>query len=138
MDVDSLFQDLPEWDSSSIRPASFTTELFAGVPKEVDGCSGLFASSNESLSSENYLFVTDLQERGFLKVNGEMVRLEREGYKLAEGAIIETYSGAGFRVEVDVRREAQLGEELWLYIGTVRVIRGREQQVLRVSGEVGC
>jgi hypothetical protein len=113
-------------------------DFLRSVPKEIDGCSGLYTLDSIATARHRYIFASDLQELAFISVSGRQIRLKKTGEKQLSGNSYRTvYQAEGYVVTL-VTSIKQTGDEVWLESGTIEIKKGKDKLVLKVHGESGC
>lgn len=112
-------------------------ETFTDLPPAIEGCSGLFSAAYDT-SKGNYIFVTDLQGKAWIKVNGTLLQLTRVSRNNKDSLIRETYKSENLTIAFTALLWQQIGDEVWLYEGDIFVSDGKEFDHILLTGEVGC
>jgi hypothetical protein len=56
-------------------------DYFAQLPKQIDGCSGLYTNDTTPLNKKKYLIITNLQDFAQIKVGGRKMDLNLSSQK---------------------------------------------------------
>lgn len=115
-------------------------EVF-GFPQEVQGCSCYFATDREEFVKQNYIYVDDFQQNGFIKVNGEQIKLEfnMKNEVLPEKNLNINLHNDLFKVNLKGKAVEEGEIETHLYKGTLTVEnKAGKKTVIPVYGECGC
>lgn len=115
-------------------------EVF-GFPQEVQGCSCYFATDREEFVKQNYIYVDDFQQNGFIKVNSEQIKLEfdRKNEVLPEKTLNINLHNDQFKVNLKGKAVEEGEIETHLYKGTLTVEnKAGKKTVIPVYGECGC
>lgn len=114
-------------------------DAFKNIPSEIDGCMGAYTYSTTPLANDRYIFVTDLQELGIIKINGRNIRLKKVNH-MAITAVSskDTYTGSGYTVILLIKGSKRTGDEVSEDIGTLEVSKGADKITIKVHGESGC
>lgn len=115
-------------------------EVF-GFPQEVQGCSCYFATDREEFVKQNYIYVDDYQQNGFIKINGERIKLEfdRKNEVLPEKTLNINLHNDQFKVNLKGKAVEEGEIETHLYKGTLTVEnKAGKKTVVAVYGECGC
>ena len=117
--------------------AAPSLDRFTDLPSAIEGCSGIFHLLEDS-SSNNYVFVMDLQGIAFIKMDGEMIKLTRTKKYNAERIIKESYSAGDLEVVIDLKETRQTGDEVWNYRGQL-ILKSKIGNVQKeIEGDIGC
>lgn len=121
------------------QASTIQLELLDGIPEQIDGCARLYTYDSIPLQAQQYLFVSNLQELAFVKINGRQIMLERlEQEQLSGGAYRYTYEGGGYKVILHIKAAKQTGEEVFYDTGTLEVWQEEKKVSVEVHGESGC
>ena len=112
-------------------------ESFPGIPREIDGCSGLFVSAQCELNCA-YLMVTDLQGKAFVQIDGRLVKCDLIKRNNNGKRILETFKAGALIITLEAEQYKQLGDELWEYRGTIQTGKEGKESIIAIKGEVGC
>lgn len=112
-------------------------ESFPGIPREIDGCSGLFVSAQCELNCA-YLMVTDLQGKAFVQIDGRLVKCDLIKRNNNGKRIHETFKAGAMIITLEAEQYKQLGDELWEYRGTIQTGKEGKESIIAIKGEVGC
>lgn len=114
-------------------------QAFNDLPEEIDGCSSLISENSTALRNHEYLYADNLQNIGYINIDGEMIKLTLdESDNNSDKEIITTGRNEDFEVKLDIRKSDQLDYQ-GSYFGTleVRTKDGRKYK-RTVFGECGC
>lgn len=118
---------------------SLKLDFFDKIPLQIDGCSELYTYDSTSLNSSKYIFVTNYQDLAFIKVNGKQIALKTISKKeLSNKNFVNIYKGSGYTVVLRTKTLKKSGDEVWLEGGTVEVVHGSDNLLIKVHGESGC
>jgi len=112
-------------------------ESFPGIPREIDGCSGLFVSAQCELNCA-YLMVTDLQGKAFIQIDGQLVKCDLIKRNNNGKRIHETFKAGEIIITLEAEQYKQLGDELWEYRGTIQIRNEGNESFITIKGEIGC
>ncbi len=112
-----------------------------GFPQEIQGCSCYFATDREQFVKQNYIYVDDYQQNGFIKINGKLFKLDydKKNEVLPEKALNINLHNNDYKVQLKgtVVEEGEI--ETALYKGTLTVeSKDGKKTVIPVYGECGC
>ncbi len=112
---------------------------FENIPDTIDGCSGVFATSEAAFNQKQFIFISNLQGLGMIKLNGEIVYLQMKSRTEGPGdAYKEEYEGNGLTIIIDITKVGVTGDELNSNEGSFTLRRGNETKVMQLFGETGC
>jgi hypothetical protein len=114
-------------------------DYFKETPSEIDGCSESFTYDSISLKHEKYIAITNLQKLAFIRVNGITIRLTLfEKKHPSDKEFISTYKCDGYTIIISTILGKQIADEEWLDSGTMKILKGNLQSVLKIHGVGGC
>lgn len=114
-------------------------DAFKNIPAEIDGCMGAYTYSTTPLANDKFIFITDLQELGIIRINGRNIRLKKVNHMaITSVSSKDTYTGSGYTVVLLIKGSKRTGDETSEDIGTVEVSKGAEKITIKVHGESGC
>lgn len=116
--------------------ASVLPEVFRQIPKEIQGCSGLYATDSAALAQGQYLFASDLQRAGFIQWKGKPVQVHQVANR-QEGRD-QTFRADSLEIQIIKGPSRQKGDELWNVEGVLYFRHGTTVDSVRVVGEEGC
>jgi hypothetical protein len=124
-------------------PASYAQTIkldaFKNIPTEIDGCMGAYTYSTTPIANDRYIFVTDLQELGIIKINGKYIRLKKVSHMaITSVSSKDTYTGSGYTVVLLIKGSKRTGDELSENVGTLDISKGADKITIKVHGESGC
>lgn len=123
----------------SATGAAIRLDLLNNIPEQIDGCSGLYTADTILLQQQQYLFVSNLQELAFVKINDRQITLKRiKEESLPKDAHRDTYEGGGYTVILHIKATKRTGDELFYHEGTLEVWQGEKKVTVKIHGESGC
>jgi hypothetical protein len=131
-------------DSNSAQVASVNEtegieiQTFSELPSVVDGCSGLF-SADTTLTSNNYVFVTNLKGIAFIKINNRLMELKLiRQTNIDEENVNELYANEEVEIDLKIKQIKKSGDELTDYQGVLIIRKGSQRKVVDIAGQIGC
>jgi hypothetical protein len=119
--------------------ASIKLDFFKSIPKVIDGCSGIYTYDTTRLKKERYIFISNVQDLGLIKVNGKTISLKMVSNKqLSKVSWKYVFKGSGYIITLTTQQVKQTGEEVSLESGTLEVINGANKLTTKIHGESGC
>lgn len=117
---------------------SLYLESFLAIPDTIDGCSEIFYEGDEKT---NFIFITNLQTFGIIKIKGNDYYLMKDitqNNSTKENAIIEEYSNEVFKIRLNLQKVNQL-DYLEFYEGKF-LFYNNDSLIIekKVKAEVGC
>ncbi|HEX2536463.1 MAG TPA: hypothetical protein VHK69_22125 [Chitinophagaceae bacterium] len=106
------------------------------MPKEIQGCSGVYAADEPALDKGRYLFVSDLQRAGYLRLKGVAVPMAL--VSSADEGRDRTYRSDSIEVRLKMGPPRVLGDEVWRNKGMLYIRVGNRADSVAVAGEEGC
>ena len=100
-----------------------------GFPEDVMGCTCYFSENEADFKAQKFIYV-DSYERNpaYISVDNKLIPVDAE-----DG------DGGGYEVILDIKKEVQLGSELYHREGTITVVHESGAVVTKpIYGECGC
>ncbi|HWJ29328.1 MAG TPA: hypothetical protein VNS32_22500 [Flavisolibacter sp.] len=114
-------------------------EYFTSIPKVIDGCSSTYTYDTTSLKKSQYIFISNIQDLGLIKVNGKTISLKMISNKQTSKATWkQVFKGSGYTITLTTKEIKQTGEEVTLEAGSLEVEYGTAKTIYKVHGESGC
>lgn len=122
------------------KSKGLTLETF-GFPQEIQGCSCYFATDREQFIKQNYIYVDDYQQNGYVKINGRQIKLkyDKKNEVLPEKSLNINLHSDDYKVNLKgtVVEEGEI--ETALYKGTLTIETKDGKKIeTPVYGECGC
>ena len=117
---------------------------FKGFPPGFEGCTCYFSGTEKEFQNEQYIFVSDLEQKAFITVNGKQINLKldsttRVDNSLDDSDYSETYSNGYYTLKMDVKFGGNTGDEVWWNTGIMTLyFKGVEIDRREFVGECGC
>lgn len=113
-------------------------DRFLTIPDTIDGCSGIFYEGNER---NNFIFITNLQTFGIIKLKGSDIYLMKDttqNISIKENTIIEEYTNDAFKIKLNLQKINQL-DYLEFYEGKL-LFFNHDSLIFekKIKAEVGC
>lgn len=124
--------------SQSQPTSSIALDTFKSLPKEIDGCAETCSFKDTPLKDKKYVWITNMQGLGIIKVGGKVIRL----HKVSEAVIgknhKEVYKGGGYVIKVSTKEIKQTGDEESYEAGTLEISYGGKAATFVIHGTAGC
>jgi hypothetical protein len=117
--------------------SSIKLDTFKGLPKEIDGCGETFSYKDTPLKEEKYIWITNLQGLGMIRVGGKLVHLHRVSETTSGKNHKEVYKGGGYVIVVKTKEVKQIDEETF-ETGTLEISFGGKVATFVIHGSGGC
>jgi hypothetical protein len=62
--------------NSQDRDKILKLDYFTSIPGVIDGCNGIYTNDSISLKKKKYVFITNIQDLGIIRVNGNAISLK--------------------------------------------------------------
>jgi len=122
----------------SQKSALSKLDYFTQIPKEIDGCTGLYTSDSISMKDKKYLIVTNLQDFAQIKIAGKRINLKLESQKqLSKNSYQSIYIGSGYKVVLTTKTIKQI-DELSEEKGTLEISNKESKRTITIHGKSGC
>lgn len=142
--IDSVTQKTTTYTPDSLRfpsksstPSDIVLQTLDSIPPEISGCSGLFKVTDCSADC-GYVFASNLQGKAFIQIGKRLISLTRTSRSVTEEKMKERYEGEGYTISIEAYPTEKTGDELWVYNGELKVVRGNKKVSERIRGEIGC
>lgn len=124
-------------DASEIKNPAL--QSFSDLPEEIDGCSCLISENSTAFRKNEYIYVDNLQNLGFVQIDGEMIKLSLDEVENdSEMEIIAKGSNGEIDIKLDLRKSDKL-DYVGSYFGTLEVTPKNGKKITKsVFGECGC
>lgn len=114
-------------------------EYFTSIPKVIDGCSSTYTYDTTSIKKAHYIFISNIQDLGLIRVNGKTISLKMTSNKqTSKTTWKQVFKGSGYTITLTTREVKQTGEEVTLEAGSLEIVYGVIKTIYKVHGESGC
>lgn len=114
-------------------------DFFKSIPNEIDGCSGLYTYDTTSLKDQQYIFVTNLQDLAFIRINGKTISLkEMSREQLSPTSWRKVYDSDEYSVILVTKESKRVVDYVYLYTGILEITNDSGYIKIQVHGECGC
>jgi len=114
-------------------------ELITQIPRDIEGCTGLFTFDITDLKKKAFIIETDLRQTAYIKMNGKLIKLKLLNNKTLPGETYKsTYTGEGYTVILISKTIRQIDVEKSLDSGTLEIIKDKQKIKVKVHGISGC
>lgn len=112
---------------------------FDNIPDSIEGCGDFYLLDSSDLSSNKYVFVSELSKLGAIMLNGRCVYLDKNEVlsKESDDSFKDVYIRDNFKVVLDAKRYKEY-DEGGFYKGTLTISVGDSTIVYQVHGQTGC
>jgi hypothetical protein len=116
----------------------FKINSFTGLPKEIDGCSSYFFLSKNDKKTERYLFVNDLAQLSFIKIDNKLVKFTLvKNYKIGKVDVF-LYKSGSMTLQIELKTQKSIEDQTEVTgIMTVQFPTG-QKETLNFIGDIGC
>ncbi|MBY5958162.1 hypothetical protein KUV50_08480 [Membranicola marinus] len=113
---------------------------FTVVPDKYDNCRAVFALSEDDLTSERFIFATDLRKSAVLAMDGRLIELELFTKRTVDlSAQFYKYEGKGYSVDLEIRKSEVIGNNLKKVRGQLKIFsESGFRDVFYIMGEIKC
>ena len=114
-------------------------EFITRIPRDIEGCTGLFTFDTTDLKKKAFIIETDLRQTAYIKMNGILIKLKLLNNKTLPGETYKsTYTGEGYTVILISKTIRQIDVEKSLDSGTLEIIKDKQKIKVKVHGISGC
>jgi len=117
---------------------SIALDTFKGLPKEIDGCAETCSYKDTPLKEEKYIWITNLQELGMIKVSGKVIHLHRVSHAASGKNYKDVYKGGGYVIVSRMKEVKETGDEESYMTGTLEISYGGKVATFIIHGTAGC
>lgn len=113
---------------------------FSVVPEQYENCEAVFAQSEDELSSDQFIFATDLRKSCVIALDGRLVQIELVAKRAANlTAQFYKYEGKGYMIDLEIRQTEDAGQNLKKVRGQLKIMdQTGYRDVFYIMGEVKC
>lgn len=128
-------------EAPKATPADISyTDGFSTYPKEIEGCSCMYASDSTDLKTGKYRFVRSLSQ-AYMVIEGKPYLMDIiEENKLANGVEAYSFENDLYKIFVVATAADKTGDELWFSEAKVTLVNKAESttKMMLLRGECGC
>src|SRR6476659_3449111 len=85
-------------------------EYFTSIPKVIDGCSGTYTYDTTSLKRGKFIFISNIQNLGLIKINGKTISLKMISHQQTSKHIWkQVFRGNGYTITLTTKEIKQTG-----------------------------
>ena len=118
---------------------SVKLSYFVTTPPVIDGCEGDYTYDTTALKTKKYIFITNLQGLGLIRVNGKTISLQRVSQSQpAKNMSREIYKGSGYTLIIVTKEGRPSGDEGNFETGSLELKYGSEDILYKIHGSAGC
>lgn len=119
---------------------SMTIDTFSTFPPEIDGCSCYFSNDSTEFKNKKYIYINDLAQTSFLKINGVLTKFTQTEFKdINKTTKIAKAKSEKFEMTIEIHDIIQNGDETWLNTGTIKLTDKNGKTITKTFyGECGC
>lgn len=113
---------------------------FTEFPDDIIGCSCYVTADSTTYKNGAYIFMSDMAEVAYMKLDGEMVRFTRvKEPEIKEATHTTDYHSENYDITVEMTHGKRTGYEVWNAYGLIQV-KDREGNSTSTDffGECGC
>jgi hypothetical protein len=120
----------------SIEADSVNLETFSVIPNEIDGCGCSFYLSENDKKDNKYICVNDFANLAFVKLKGEMVKLELTEHK--DSSSIYLYKSKEYTLKIEVLKKEPSEYEASNIEGVITISSKEGIKKQKFVGTCGC
>jgi hypothetical protein len=119
---------------------TLTIDAFSNFPSEIDGCSCYFSNNSTEFKNGKYIYMNDLAQTSFLKINGVLTKFIQTDFKVVDKKTTFAKSKSNkYEMTIEVIHCKQSGYETSLQSGTIKLMDKNGNSIKRkFYGECGC
>lgn len=128
-----------EMDTLKSNDENLVLEYFDELPKEVDGC-GDYYQYDTSKNEDRLMFVSNLTDGAFIKINGKTIVLTIDtslSKEIDSTTIKSVFKNSKYTITKLVSMKERY-DEGGLYIGTLTIEFNDKKYVIKIKGTTGC
>ncbi|MDR2009759.1 MAG: hypothetical protein LBQ22_04685 [Bacteroidales bacterium] len=131
-----------EHDNNTINEQNLTIDTFSTFPPEIDGCSCYFSEDSIEFENEQYIFMYDLWQVSFVKINGVLTKFTRidDGNDEVHFSDFKTkFKNDNYEIEIEFNAVVGEGYESSLIIGRIKLTNRKGTTITKTMyGLCGC
>jgi len=113
---------------------------FTEFPEDITGCSCYVTADSANYKNGEYIFMSDMAEVAYMKLDGELVRFTRvKEPEIKEATHTTAYHSEDYDIVVEMTHGKRTGYEVWNTYGLIQVKdRMGTTTTTEFFGECGC
>lgn len=113
---------------------------FSVVPDNFTGCTGIFAQTEDEMTTNKFIFATDLKNSCVIGIDGRMVQIELVAKQTANLQMqFYKFEGKGYLIDLEIREIEKVDQHTKKYRGQLKINdTGSYRDVFYIIGEVKC
>jgi len=117
-----------------------TIDTFSTFPPEIVGCSCYFSNNSTEFNKDEYIYMNDLAQISFLKINGVLTKFTQTDFKnIDKTTTIAKAKSDLYEITIEVKDGKQSGYETSVKSGTIRLTDKNGKTITKTFyGECGC
>jgi hypothetical protein len=117
-----------------------TIDTFSTFPPEIEGCSCYFSNNSTEFKKGEYIYMNDLAQISFLKINGILTKFTQTDFKnIDKTTTIAKAKSDLYEITIEVKEEGKSGYETSGKSGTIRLTDKNGKTISKTFyGECGC
>lgn len=117
-----------------------TIDTFSTFPPEIDGCSCYFSNDSTEFKKGEYIYMNDLAQTSFLKINGVLTKFAQTDFKEIDSLnLVAKYKSENYEMTIEAKDGTQNGAETGLKTGTIKLTDKSGKSITKkFYGECGC
>ena len=137
---DNSNQALTQDASSSKTVIALKIDTFSTFPPEIDGCSCYFSADSIAFKSGSFIYLNDLGQTSFLKINGVLTKFVEKSHKELDSVTMVSRSKSdNYDLFIEVKDDMPSGDETQIKKGTIKLSDKNGTTITKVFyGECGC
>jgi len=124
----------------SLPDKTITIGSFTEFPEDIIGCSCYVTSDSTTYRNGEYIFMSDMAEVAYMKLDGELVRFTRvKEPEIKEATHTTAYHSEYYDIVVEMTHGKRTGYEVWNAYGLIQIKdRKGNTTTTEFFGECGC
>ncbi len=121
------------------KDKGFSIDTFSIFPPEIDGCSCLFSNDSNEYNNGKFIYMNDLAQTAFLKVNGVLVKFIQIDFKEINSLkTIAKYISDEYEMSIEVISGSNNDIKNGINTGTIKLINKKGETISKkFYGECG-
>jgi len=127
-------------DHLNTKNEVLTLDTFSTFPPEIEGCSCYFSNDSTEFKKGEYIYMNDLAQISFLKINGVLTKFTQIEFKdIDKTTIIAKAKSDRYELTIEMKDVKQGGYETSVKSGTIRLTDKNGKTITKTFyGECGC
>lgn len=127
-------------DSAKTEKPAIVLDTFSTFPADIVGCSCYFSRDSVDFNHEKYIYMNDLADISYLKINGNLIKFKQTEHKqIDQDHSTSEATSDLFKLTIKITRGKSVGYEVSSQTGTITVTdKSGKSITTEFYGVCGC